>query len=110
MTASRFLSGKGLAGFFAWAAANEAVRKTAVTVPANTRITGKLLEVRDGGKKVFLALRGRGGKDLLVLGPVLGPSQLGREDHEVLAHLVLDEGLAELGEELALLQMPRQDL
>ena len=51
--------------------------------------------------------RRRGGQDFLVLGVVLGLAQLGRDDEQVVVHLALGEGLADLGQELAFLEVAR---
>src|SRR5581483_2093929 len=54
--------------------------------------------------------RGRRRQDLLVLGAILGGADLGGDDEEVVVHLGLGEGLAELGHELPFLQVPQEDL
>src|SRR5262249_45170340 len=53
---------------------------------------------------------GRRRQDFLVLGAVLRLSELGRHDQEIVVHFGPGEGLAELGHELTLLEVPCQDL
>src|SRR5262249_44429177 len=54
--------------------------------------------------------RGRRRQDLLVFGAVLGVAEFGGGDEEVVVHFGPGEGLAELGDELALLEVAGQDL
>src|SRR5262249_13107960 len=54
--------------------------------------------------------RGRSGQDFFVLGAVFGAAELGGYYPQVVVHLALGEGLAELGHELPFLEVTRQDL